>query len=112
MRLPSLLVRILRSIRSNPGEGRPGIIEADTDRSPVGWADAAELTPLCGRQREQTALKQSTTSVTGTVLVGRDREQAVINQLLLDVRSGHSRALVLAGEAGIGKTALLDAIVA
>lgn len=112
MRLPSLLVRILRRIRSNSGEGRPGIIEADTDRSPVGWADAAGLTSLCGRWREPTAMKQSMTSVAGTVLVGRDREQAVIDQLLLDVRSGHSRALVLRGEAGIGKTALLDGIVA
>jgi hypothetical protein len=29
----------------------------DADRSPAGWADAAQLTSLCGRQREQTALK-------------------------------------------------------
>jgi DNA-binding CsgD family transcriptional regulator len=69
-------------IRTNPANRRPGIIEADTDRS------------------------------RGTVLVGRDREQSVIDQLLLDVRSGRSRALVLRGEPGIGKTALLDEIVA
>ena len=112
MRVPPLPVTILRSIRTNSADGRPGIIEADTDRSPVGWADAAELTSLCGLEREQTALKQSMTRVAGTVLVGRDREHAVVDQLLLDVRSGHSRALVLRGEAGIGKTALLDAIVA
>src|ERR1700752_4201728 len=48
----------------------------------------------------------------GTVLVGRQREQAVIDKLLLDVRSGRSRALVLRGEPGVGKTALLDEIVA
>ena len=112
MRVPPLPVTILRSIRINSADRRPGIIEADTDRSPVGWADAADLTSLCGRQREETALKQSMTSVATTALVGRDREQAVVDQLLLDVRSGHSRALVLRGEAGIGKTALLDAIVA
>jgi hypothetical protein len=52
------------------------------------------------------------TSAAGTVLVGRQREQAVIDKLLVDVRSGHSRALVLRGEPGIGKTALLDEIVA
>ncbi len=45
------------------------------------------------------------TGQAGTVLWGRQREQAVIDQLLLDVRSGHSRALVLHGEPGIGKTA-------
>jgi DNA-binding CsgD family transcriptional regulator len=112
MRVPPLPVTILRSIRINSAHGRPGIIEADTDRSPVGWADAAELTSLCGCQREDTALKGAMTSVARPALVGRDREQAVVDQLLLDVRSGHSRALVLRGEAGIGKTALLDAIVA
>jgi len=32
--------------------------------------------------------------------------------VLRDVRSGHSRALVLRGEARIGKTALLDEMVA
>ena len=43
---------------------------------------------------------------------GRQREQAVIEQLLRDLRSGRSRALVLRGEPGIGKTALLDDMVA
>jgi len=84
----------------------------DADRSPVSGADAAQLTSRCGRRREQTTLKQLMTSVAATVLVGRDREQAVIDQLLLDVRSGHSRSLVLRGEPGIGKTALLDELVA
>jgi DNA-binding CsgD family transcriptional regulator len=51
-------------------------------------------------------------SVAETALVGRDRERAVIDRLLLDVGSGRSRALVLRGQAGIGKTALLDEIVA
>lgn len=41
-------------------------------------------------------------------LLGRQRERAVLNQLLSDVRSGRSRVLVLRGEPGIGKTALLD----
>src|SRR5277367_3216999 len=112
MPIRSVLLRILRGIRTNPGGGRPGIIETDTDRSPVTWADAAQPTSPCGRQREQTALNHVMTSVTGTVLVGRDREQSVIDQLLLDVRSGHSRALVLRGDPGIGKTTLLDEIVA
>ncbi|NUR28562.1 MAG: ATP-binding protein [Catenulispora sp.] len=40
-------------------------------------------------------------------LQGRAREQAVLNRLLREVREGRSRALVLRGEAGVGKTALL-----
>jgi len=40
------------------------------------------------------------TKAAGISLLGRQRELAVIDQLLLDVRSGHSRALVLCGEPG------------
>ncbi|MFF0542381.1 AAA family ATPase [Nocardia thailandica] len=42
------------------------------------------------------------------MLVGREREQAVIDALLAEARAGRSGALVVRGEAGIGKTALLD----
>jgi DNA-binding CsgD family transcriptional regulator len=41
-------------------------------------------------------------------LRGRRREQEALEQLLRDVRAGQSRTLVLRGEAGCGKTALLD----
>jgi len=41
-------------------------------------------------------------------LRGRDREQRALDALLRDVRAGRSRVLVLRGEAGAGKTALLD----
>jgi AAA ATPase domain len=40
-------------------------------------------------------------------LRARERECAVLDELLVDVRHGVSRSLVLRGEAGIGKTALL-----
>jgi len=42
------------------------------------------------------------------VLRGRETERARLEQLLEAVRAGESAALVLRGEAGIGKTALLD----
>jgi hypothetical protein len=42
------------------------------------------------------------------VLFGRDAERAVIGALLEAARSSRSAALVLRGEAGIGKTALLE----
>jgi DNA-binding CsgD family transcriptional regulator len=43
------------------------------------------------------------------VLCGRGEELAAIGRLLEGMRSGRAGALVLRGEAGIGKTALLDA---
>src|ERR1700756_4370898 len=65
---------------------RPGITAVASDSAPVSWSGAAPLMSLSGRQREQAAL----------------------NQLLLDVRSSRSRVLIVRGEPGIGKTAVLD----
>ncbi|MFD4431792.1 AAA family ATPase [Nocardia sp. NPDC058497] len=42
------------------------------------------------------------------MLHGREAEQATIDELLTGARAGRSGALVLRGEAGIGKSALLD----
>ncbi|MFI7133627.1 AAA family ATPase [Nonomuraea sp. NPDC050153] len=42
------------------------------------------------------------------MLIGRDHERAEIDRLLREVLDGAGRCLVLRGEAGIGKTALLD----
>ncbi|MDG4824107.1 AAA family ATPase [Asanoa sp. WMMD1127] len=41
-------------------------------------------------------------------MVGRSAEQSRINRVVADAKGGRSRSLVLRGEAGIGKTALLD----
>ncbi|MFI6151700.1 AAA family ATPase [Kitasatospora sp. NPDC051170] len=41
-------------------------------------------------------------------LLGRAREVEVLDRLLREVRDGRSRVLVLRGEAGVGKSALLD----
>jgi predicted ATPase len=42
------------------------------------------------------------------MLTGRRAECGVLDQLAEDVRAGGSRALVVRGEAGVGKTALLE----
>jgi hypothetical protein len=42
-------------------------------------------------------------------LKGRDRETAYLDQLVADLRAGASRAIVVHGEAGVGKSALLRA---
>ncbi|WP_405071886.1 AAA family ATPase [Kribbella sp. NBC_01510] len=45
-------------------------------------------------------------------LRGRLRERAVLDRMIDAARQGRSEALVLRGEAGVGKSALLDALVA
>jgi DNA-binding CsgD family transcriptional regulator len=45
------------------------------------------------------------------MLLDRSTERAAFDRLLADVRAGESQALVLRGEAGIGKTALLSHLV-
>ena len=44
----------------------------------------------------------------GQQVLGRERERQVLERLLDDARAGHGGALVLYGEPGAGKTALLD----
>jgi hypothetical protein len=44
----------------------------------------------------------------GSRLRGRDGERAALDRLLDEARAGQSRVLVVRGEAGVGKTALLD----
>ena len=44
----------------------------------------------------------------GPALLNRETERAVLDGLLEDLRSGRGRALVVRGEAGVGKSALLE----
>src|SRR5580704_3666510 len=62
----------------------------------VGWAGAGEMvTPFPGGGRV-------------AELRGRRRELGFLDRLIGAVRAGESQVLVLSGEAGVGKTALLD----
>src|ERR1700722_15776578 len=49
---------------------------------------------------------------TPAVLVGRGRERATIDRILSEVRDGASRSMVVRGDPGIGKSALVDYMVA
>jgi DNA-binding CsgD family transcriptional regulator len=51
------------------------------------------------------------TTASGKRLLGRRSECATLYQLVASVRSGPSRTLVLRGEAGVGKSALLEYLV-
>jgi DNA-binding CsgD family transcriptional regulator len=53
----------------------------------------------------------ATTVVSPRRLLGRREECAVLDELVASVRTGPSRALVLRGEAGVGKSALLEYLV-
>ncbi|MDX6426506.1 MAG: hypothetical protein QOD52_1911, partial [Gaiellaceae bacterium] len=53
----------------------------------------------------------TTVKARSTVLTGRRSECDVLDGLIDAVRAGESRALVLRGEPGVGKTALLDYVV-
>jgi AAA ATPase domain len=44
----------------------------------------------------------------GTGLLGRRAETAALDQMIAAVRDGESRVLVVRGDAGVGKSALLD----
>src|SRR3954469_2480503 len=46
--------------------------------------------------------------MSGRTLVGRAREREVLDRLLDGVRAGRGGVLVMHGEAGVGKTALLE----
>jgi DNA-binding CsgD family transcriptional regulator len=56
-------------------------------------------------------LKGSSTPGAGESLRGRTNECGLLDALLADVRGGEGRSLVLRGEAGIGKTALLGYLI-
>ncbi|MGH3242804.1 MAG: ATP-binding protein, partial [Spirillospora sp.] len=46
------------------------------------------------------------------MLIGRDQERERVGELLADARSGRSGTVLIRGEAGIGKTTLLDQVAA
>jgi DNA-binding CsgD family transcriptional regulator/predicted negative regulator of RcsB-dependent stress response len=48
----------------------------------------------------------------GRLLIGRLSERAALAKLVAQARDGHGAALVICGDAGMGKTALLDDLVA
>jgi predicted ATPase len=45
-------------------------------------------------------------------LIGRERERAQLDAGVADARAGHGSLLLLAGEAGVGKTRLVAELVA
>src|SRR3977135_3200979 len=69
-----------------------------------------EATPVrtCAPMLVEASPSPADKPTTEKALLGRQREIEVLDRLLDDVRGGASRALVIRGEPGVGKTALLD----
>jgi DNA-binding CsgD family transcriptional regulator len=97
-------------------------IAATRDRTPPGRGSAIAWPGLVARPERAASVPRSV--ITGAraglalepsaraVLHGRAMERSAIDQLLEEARAGRSGALVLRGEPGIGKTALLDSAAA
>lgn len=51
------------------------------------------------------------TSPTAGLLVGRDTELVLVGRLVHDVRQGQASTLLIEGEAGVGKTRLVDSLI-
>lgn len=59
----------------------------------------------------RTAFEEPTaTPMIASGLIGRSRELRQLGELLEATRAGHSRSVILRGEPGVGKSALLDAV--
>ena len=65
--------------------------------------------PTGTRTEPGRAPRSARSSVGGGELVGRDRELATLRQWWADATQGHARLVLVTGEAGIGKTRLVEA---
>ena len=107
LRVGDAVERALRACSSRPVE-YPG----PTPGCPVRWSRGLRRR---GCQRGAPSLASAgamSTAVSARRLLGRGSECAALDQLVASVRGGPSRALVLRGEAGVGKSALLEYLVA
>ena len=87
-------------------------LEAEDDRLHARMVDGMTTPSLRGFPLNWDWCRGSVTRRVGSVLVGRDGELQRIDRLLADARLGRSGSLVLRGDPGVGKTALLEWAVA
>jgi len=82
------------------------------DRRALTSTDALSRRVAQDRIPSATPCEDGTSAWAGAdVLLGRDAEQAVLAEVVSAARQGRSRAMVLRGEPGVGKTTLLNAAI-
>src|SRR5499427_5025791 len=85
----------------------PGALDTPTWRRTTRW-----LTRLRWAGRRAVSMRavvdMHPRSEPAPALVDRQREREALDSLVQDLRSGRGRALVVRGEAGVGKSALLE----
>lgn len=79
--------------------------------------DALEPVSLKGKSKpvplfQPTSVKPFVTQTTSSILVGRQDEQAIFQELTDEAKTGSSRVFLLEGDVGIGKSLLFDTFAA
>jgi Cdc6-like AAA superfamily ATPase len=64
----------------------------------------------CTNRRGDAALRASLTGRMDDQLIGREREPAQLAGCVADALAGHGSLVLLAGEAGVGKTRPVDRV--
>ena len=102
---------ITKSMTIKPESARAAKLRASSLRLLLFEWERSSRNGLSGRAGEIPGLVPGrTSSYASSVLIGRGNEQRRIDVLLDAAREGMSAALVLVGEPGIGKTALLSTL--
>jgi DNA-binding CsgD family transcriptional regulator len=92
-------------------EDRPQRVFLESADKPVGWPVDPELSASAIICRRCVASRPMLSSDPGLLLRGRRDECDALDRLLESVQAGQSQVLVLRGEAGVGKSALLEYLV-
>ncbi len=110
------------SVRSDLPSAFDDLVLALLDKDPTRRPTAAAVaSTLAGLERTQdsgnaptpaAAHSAKSDSSSAAVFIGRDRERAVMVRAFESACQGRGRLLAIAGEAGIGKTSLVDAFLA
>ncbi|MBI3048433.1 MAG: AAA family ATPase [Acidobacteria bacterium] len=87
-----------------------GLLEKDRQRRPSARAVAAALAAM--RSESVRTAASSLPATSRPSMVGRDRERAVVGSALEAAASGRGSLLCVAGEPGIGKTTLVEDVLA
>ncbi len=97
-----------------PMEERTGLILKGLDAPPrifsVDWRAARLPAAQAAAAVNDTAIAaegRTSQQVLSPVIIGRDRELATLEEQLLETVAGHGRTLLVSGEAGLGKSALI-----